>query len=147
MNGALQELLLNIILGILTIIGCYIISYIDKCISKLRAEKDKIKNEDARNMATAAIDRVDSLAKETVLAIEGQTAKTLREAVKRGEAPRDELCKLAQDAVDQIIYELTPNYEAALESSVSDIDQYVARIVEAKLEELKATGVVARATT
>ena len=143
MQSVIQELLLNIILGLITIGGLFLLNVISKWVNKLKAETDKIKDERQLNLALAAIERVEVLAQNTVLAIEGVTAKKLRELVKQGNAPRSELKHLAEDAIDRIIGMLEPKYYEALEETFEDVDTYVKDVIEGTLEMFKKNGIVA----
>jgi len=143
MQNAIQELLLNVILGMVTIGGLYLLNFINKWVIKLKTETQKIKDERELNLALAAIDRVDLLAQNTILAIEGVTAKKLRELVKQGNAPRSELMVLAEDALEQIVDMLEPKYHEALETTFGDVDTYVKDVIEATLETFKKNGIAA----
>ncbi|WP_069997832.1 hypothetical protein [Cellulosilyticum sp. I15G10I2] len=142
MQSTVQELLLNVVLGMVTIGGLYLLNFINKWITKLKAETENLKDERQLNLALAAIERVEGLAQTTVLAIEGVTAKKLRELVKQGNAPRSELENLAEDAIDRIIGMLEPKYYKALEETFEDVDTYVKDVIESTLENFKKSGLV-----
>lgn len=142
MQEVVQDLMLNIILGLITIVGVYLLNLISKWVNKLKAETDKIKDERQLNLALAAIERVEGLAQNTVLAIEGVSAKKLRELVKQGKVPRSALKDLAGDAIDKILGLLEPKYYKALEETFEDVDDYVKDLVEATLENFKKNGLV-----
>lgn len=140
MQTAVQDLLLNVILGLITIGGLYLLNLINRVINKLKVETDNIKDEKERRLAKDAIERVDKLAGDTVLAIESRAAKEIRELVKQGKAPRDQLRILASGALHEIKDMLEPKYHVALQDTIGDVDTYVKNVIEAKLEMFKTIG-------
>lgn len=140
MQDYINDLLSNFVLGIVTLMCAYSMYYIKKGIAKVKLEAQKIDNEEQRDLALAAIDRLDDVTTKTVKAIEQTTAKELREAVKSGKTSRDELIRLSQSAFDQIVNQLEPEYLAVLATTLGDMDDYIKNTIEAKVLELKGAA-------
>lgn len=79
-----SELLVNLALGVLTLLGAYAMYYIRIGVSMAKMKTAAIKDEAARKLLNDALDDVESLATVSVSAMEQTTAKALRDAVKAG---------------------------------------------------------------
>lgn len=140
MQNAINDILANLVLAVVLLLSAYALHYLKKGIAKLKAEAQKIDNEEQRNLALMAIDRLDDVTTKTVKAIEQTTAKELREAVKAGITSREQLIKLSQDAFNQIFDQLEPEYLAVLATTLGDMDSYIKNTIEAKVLELKGAA-------
>lgn len=134
----LQEVLLNVLLGLLTIVGLYVLSLIKNVISTLREKAQEVKDANVRKLAIEAINRVEKLSEVTVLSLEGQVAKELREKVKQGIAPRSDLLEVGKEAFYEVKNMLGDQYMDALNDMMEDADTYIKSTIEAQLEKYKA---------
>jgi hypothetical protein len=137
MQDMAQEILINLVLGVLTLLSSYALLYIHKGVAKVTAETAKIKNDDQRALVQTAMTRLDDVASKAVKTIEQTTAKDLRNAVKNGQATKDDLVNLSKQAFDEIVRTLEPDYLHALHETLGDLDTYIRNTVEAKVLELK----------
>lgn len=143
MDGLSQELaplLLNVLTGVLSLAGAYVVLYIHKLIARVQAETELVKNEDRRKMIQQALVRLDEVTDVTVDAIEQTTARTLREAVKDGTADKKQLEGLALQAMQQIASTLEPEYMKLLNDTLGDVDTYLGNLVEAKVLAVKGAA-------
>lgn len=145
MQEMAQELLINVVLAVITVLSSYALLYIRKASRKLAAETAKIENDDQRALVQAAVARLDDIATKTVKTIEQTTAKELRRAVKNGQATKDELFNLSKRAYTEIVRTMEPEYLKALQETLGDLDQYIKTTVEAKVLELKQNAVISEA--
>lgn len=129
-TGALQEVLLTVLLAVLSLGSLYALYYINKAKTSLQARTDAA-------LLDATIARAAALAESTVLALEGTTAKRLREAVKNGRADKSELLALGHQAVQDVLRHLGAEGEKLLQESVGDVQDFVRDLVEAQVERLK----------
>ena len=90
-QSAASEALLNVVLAVIALAGAYAVYYIRLGASKLKAQTARIADEAGRKALEDAISDVERLATLSVGATEQTTAKALREAVKSGNASREEL--------------------------------------------------------
>ncbi|WP_018752658.1 hypothetical protein [Paenibacillus sanguinis] len=140
MQNTINDILANLVLGVVALLCAYSMYYLKRGVAKFKAEAQKIDNEEQRSLALAAINRLDDVATKTVQAIEQTTARELREAVKAGITSREQLIKLSQDAFDQIVDQLEPEYLAVLATTLGDMDNYIKNTIEAKVLELKGAA-------
>lgn len=136
----LQEVLINILLGLITIVGLYILAFIRSYIGSMREKIQNAKDEKARQLALEAINRVEKLAETTVLALEGEVAKELREKVKQGKAARSDLNEVGRMALYNVKNMLGDEYMDALNDQMMDVDKYIKSVVEAKLQMYKLSN-------
>lgn len=140
MQNAINDILANLLLAIIMLLSAYALHFLNRGVAKLKAETQKIDNEEQRNLALMAIDRLNDVATKTVNAIEQTTARELREAVKTGSINREQLIRLSQQAFDQIVDQLEPEYLAVLATTLGDMDSYIKNTIEAKVLELKGAA-------
>lgn len=145
MQEMAQDVLVNVALGVLTLLSSYALYYIRKATAKVAAEAAKIKNDDQRALVQTAVDRLDDIAAKTVKTIEQTTAKELRRAVQNGQASRDDLIKLSKQAYSEIVQTMEPDYLKALQDTLGDLDKYITNTIEAKVLELKQNAVISEA--
>lgn len=145
MQDMAQEVLVNVALGVLTLLSSYALYYIRKATAKVTAEADKIKNDDQRALAQAAVERLNDIATKTVTAIEQTTASELRLAVKNGQATKDDLVRLSKQAYGEIVQTMQPDYLLALQNTLGDLDTYIKSTIEAKVLELKKSSAISQA--
>ncbi|OCZ53810.1 guanylate kinase [Dehalobacter sp. TeCB1] len=138
----ITQVLSNLALGIIALLGALISLYVRKGIKKLQAETQKINDEATRTVFDAALTRLNDVALKTVNAIEQTTKKDILKAVSDGTANRDQLKNLAFDAYEEIVATLEPEYRNLLEGSLGDAQTYIMNLIEEKLEEVKAKKVV-----
>lgn len=140
MNGLTEQLaplLENVLTGVLSLAGAYVVLYMHKLTARVKAETELVKNEDRRKMMQAALMRLDEVTDITVDSIEQTTARALREAVKAGSADRKQLEYLAIEARREIVAALEPEYLKVLNDTLGDINIYLGNLVEAKVKAIK----------
>lgn len=136
-TNAATEVLINLSLGVLTLLGALAGLYIQKGIQKLQAETAKVKDEATRNLFYDALDRLDDVAGKTVNKIEQTTKKQLMKAVEEGTMNKEALRNLAYDAYDEIVKTLEPDYLQVVMETMGDSRTYIMNLIEEKLEEIK----------
>lgn len=129
-SGAVQEVLLTLVLAVLSLGAAYAIYYIDVARRNLQG---KTNSEIVKN----TIDRAATLAGVVVASLEGTVAKDLREAVKAGNASWEELRAVGDRAVEQIQTLLGDEGVSLLGETVGDVNSFIRDLVEAELEKLK----------
>lgn len=128
--GAVQEVLVTVLLGLLSLASLYAVSWIRRQQAALEARTQA-------ELADRAIARAAALAESTVLALESTVAKELRKAVQEGRASRSELLAIGERAVEDVLRHLGTEGQAVLEATVGDVKDYVRDLVEAQVERLK----------
>lgn len=121
----------------------YVVLIIKKTITNLQKQvEDKVANEKKQNILKSALEQLDVLAKNTVGAIEQQVAKDLRLAVKNGVKDRQELLNLSQQAFANICEQMKPEYLAALENNITNVEDYINDVIEANVLKAKSYDVI-----
>lgn len=133
----LRELAVTILAALLSLGAAYAIAYIRRAQSALEA---RIENEHVERV----LGRVWHLAEVAVLAAESSSAAAIRQAVAEGRVGRDELVRIGQNVIDEILSEIDDEARRVLTDTVSDVRHYIERLVEAQLERLKGDGVIPR---
>ena len=89
-HGAVNTVLENVALGVISLLGAMAVYYINLAASKVKAQTSQIQDEESRKLLENALEDVTDLATVSVGAMEQTTAKALREAVKGGKADREQ---------------------------------------------------------
>ena len=136
-----SEVLVNLAVAALGLLAAYAMYYIKQATGKLRAQTAQIQDTETRKVLDNALADTENLATVTVAAIEQTAAKQLREAVRDGRTNRDELVKLGTQAFEEIKAKVAPEAQAAIAKNLGSFDEYLRRLIEMKVLELKtATG-------
>ncbi len=134
MQEILTNILTNIFLGLLALVGAYILYFIRLVTSYLKQKINSSKFDEV-------IKQIDKLAETTVKSIEQTTAKELRQAVKDGKISKDELESLSSEAFTKIIEELQPEYFDLLKDNITNAENYILDVIEQKVLELKGGAI------
>ncbi len=134
MQEILTNILTNIFLGLLALVGAYILYFIRLITSYLKQKINSSKFDEV-------IKQIDKLAETTVKSIEQTTAKELRQAVKDGKISKDELESLSSEAFTKIIEELQPEYFDLLKDNITNAENYILDVIEQKVLELKGGAI------
>ena len=126
-----------ILLALLGLLSAYIVQLINKVKVRTEVETAKIKDESQRQLINDALNRVQQLANDTVVATEQSIARELRESVKDGKIERSELVALGKQVSTDVYAQLTPQTKELLSQEITDIQSYIENAVEKALFELK----------
>ena len=137
MSEVLNEFIVSLAVGLVTLLSSYIIYYIRKATLKIIVETEKLDNEEQRILVQTAVERLEDVTTKTVWSIEQRTAKELRENVKTGKTSRKELKQLSEVAYKDILDQMKPEYIQVLEETLVDMEGYIKNTIEAKLLEMK----------
>lgn len=121
----------------------YLTVILKKAITKLQNKvEEKISDEKKANLLKAAFEQLNTLTENTVGAIEQEVAKDLRIAVKNGIKDRQELFNLSQQAFASICEQMKPEYLAALENNITNVEDYINDVIEANVLKVKSYDVI-----
>lgn len=132
-----SELLVNLALGVLTLLGAYAMYYIRIGVSMRKMKTAAIKDEAARKLLNDALDDVESLATVSVSAMEQTTAKALRDAVKAGTVDREELLKLGKEVFEDVKKSITPEAQRVITENLGSFDDYLIKCIEDAVRKVK----------
>ena len=118
-----SELLVNLALGVLTLLGAYAMYYIRIGVSMAKMKTAAIKDEAARKLLNDALDDVESLA--TV------------SAVKAGTVDREELLKLGKEVFEDVKKSVTPEAQRVITENLGSFDDYLIKCIEDAVRKVK----------
>lgn len=136
-QAAASELLVNVALGVITILGAYAVYYLQKGVSRIQAQTEQIRDEELRKTLDGALADVERLVTVTVGSIEQTAAQTLRDAVKLGTADREELVALGQKAFDSIKASVSPAAQEIITRQLGSFDSYLKNLIEDTVRKVK----------
>ena len=135
--STLNEVLLNLALGVLALLAAYGVYYIQKAVLKLQAQTTGLKSEQARTLLNNAIIDVQNLAFMSVSALEQTTAKALREQVRNGYATREDLLALGQKTFIEVKSAIAPDAQRLITKNLEDFDSYLTKVIEDAVRQVK----------
>lgn len=138
MQTIVIEGITTLVISCIGLLAAYATYGIHKVTAKVKAQTVQIKNEEARRLLNNALEDVEELTIVTVAAIEQQTAKQMREAVKDGKVDRTELVKLSSIALDEIAAAVKPETHKIIQEHFGSFKDYVSKLIEEKVLKLKA---------
>lgn len=137
-NEALQQLLVTVILGVLSVISVTIVSYLNILKKKAVAYIQNIADEKAKKSLEAATNKAYELVTNVVTALEQEEKQDILKAIEDGKVTRDELFKLKDIAIDKVIELLGEESVKVLDDAFGDATEYIANLVSTKVYDLKA---------
>lgn len=137
-NEALQQLLVTVILGVLSVISVTIVSYLNILKKKAVAYIQNMGDERAKKSLEAAINKASELVTNVVTALEQEEKQEILKAIEDGKVTRDELFKLKDIAIDKVIELLGDETVKVLQDAFGDVTEYIANLVSTKVYDLKA---------
>lgn len=132
-----REVLVNVALGVITLLGAYEMYYIRIGVNMAKAKTSQIEDDATRKLLNNALDDVESLASISVGAMEQTTAKALRDAVKSGTASREELLALGKQVFDDVKTAITPEAQAIITKNLGSFDDYLIKCIEDAVRKVK----------
>lgn len=132
LKDTLTQLLSVILTGTITIASAYMTVFVAKATEKAKLESKKIEDERQRRMLQDALDKLDSLLKTNIIALENTIKKEMLEAIADGKIEKDELKTLAVKVKENVLIQLGNDSMDILCSSIGDVNGYL----EARVEEL-----------
>ena len=132
-----SEVLVNVALGVIALLGAYGVYYIQKAAAKVQTQTAQIKDEAARKLLDDALDDVENLAVKSVGAMEQTTAKALRDAVKVGKGDREKLVALGKQVFDEVKAAIAPDAQAVITRNLGSFDAYLTKCIEDAVRRVK----------
>src|SRR5690606_11328366 len=133
----LRELAVTVLVALLSLGAAYALAYIRRAREALEQRVD-------HELADRAIARVAYLVEVGVLAAEAAGAAAIRQAVAEGRTSREDLVRLGQVVVDDVLRQLDDAARRVLAETVGDVRAYIEKLVEAQLERFKGEGIIPR---
>lgn len=127
---AASQVLLNVALGVIALLGAYGMYFVQKAAAKVQAQTAQIKDDAARKVVENALKDTESLTLKAVGAMEQTTAKALREAVKSGTASREDLLALGGQVFEEVKAAIAPELQDVIEDSLGSFDNYLKKLIE-----------------
>lgn len=134
------EVLVNLLLGVVTLAGAYGIYYIRLGAAKLKEQTARIRDASARKLLEDAVVDVTGLAMLSVSAAEQTTAKALREAVRNGTGNREDLLALGKQVFDEVKEAVTPEVQERITANLGSFDAYLTKCIEDAVLKVKQDG-------
>lgn len=104
---------------------------------KKKAEAEKAQNQMLAVAYDTAIKVLEGITQSTISRIEATKAAAIRQAVKNGEKGYTELTGLSDEAYQDIVRQLSPSMEKALEGCVKNTEALIRNKIEEFLPEVK----------
>lgn len=132
-----SEVLVNVALGVITLLGAYGVYFIQKAATKVQMQTSQIKDASARKLLDDALTDVENLAVKSVGAMEQTTAKALRDAIKVGNGDREKLLALGRQVFDEVKAAITPDAQAVITRNLGSFDTYLKKCIEDAVRRVK----------
>ena len=139
-QSAANQVLVNLAIGIIGLLGAYALFYVRKALVKVQTETEKLKSEATRKLFNDALSDVENLVTVTVGSIEQTTASALRAAVKEGTSDKEELLALGRKAFNTVKAKTSTEAQMIITKNLGSFNEYLADMIETKVLQIKATG-------
>ena len=129
-QNAANELLLNVSLAVISLVGGYAVYYIRLGAEKVRAQTTQIADEAGRKLLENALNDVAALATLSVGAMEQTTAKALRDSVRDGKADKEELVALSRQVFDEVKSSIGKEAQRVITLNLGSFVSYLTKYIE-----------------
>lgn len=130
-------LLQTVILGILNIGAGYIVYYFKQMAENAKYNNQKIEDEKKRELLDNAIDRVNNLIKNSVIATNETLGNSIRKDLEDGKIDKEELYALKDVVMKDVLGQITNDTKSLLSTEIKDLNAYIGNNIEVILKELK----------
>lgn len=130
-------LLQTVILGILNIGAGYIVYYCKQMAENAKYNNQKIADEKKRELLDNAIDRVNNLIKNSVIATNETLGNSIRKDLEDGKVDKEELYALKDVVMKDVLGQITNDTKSLLSTEIKDLNAYISNNIEVILKELK----------
>lgn len=138
--SALQTALVTIVIAIIGAAATIAATYINKLAQKATAETKKIDDENTRELAEKAIERISNVAYNTVMSFQQELVPVIKAGIEDGTYTRDDLLALRDKAVEVVMTGVSDDLKNAAMSQISDLEKYVQNLVSSYVLIVKAQG-------
>ncbi|MDU4480337.1 hypothetical protein, partial [Clostridium sp.] len=134
---SLTELFVIIACGAISVIAGYVTLYTKKLIEKVKAETDKVKDENQKALINSAIDRANDLVTKNVVKMEQTLVKEIKEKTEDGDIKKEELQKIATSVKENVLNQLSKESQDLINLEIKDLSGYIEAQIEVALGTLK----------
>jgi hypothetical protein len=132
-----KETLLSLAYAILPILGAFLVQLIRYGITYLKNKTESVENEQALLLLLSALDEAETVAVNTVNAIQQQLVDDLKEAHEDGKLTEEEIEMIKERAYATFVSQLSQGSKQILVSSVDNFAEWAKTLIEAKLGAMK----------
>ncbi len=132
LHDTIIQLLGIIIGGALSVASTYCALFVARATKKIKIEIEKLDDEKQVEILNNTLDKVDSLLRTNIIALEETVKKDMLASIEDGSIEKEELKSLAINVRDNVLKQLGDNSLGILNDSLGDVNGYL----EAKIEEV-----------
>ena len=135
-----MEMIKESLTELFVIIACGAISviiYTKKLTEKVKAETDKVKDENQKLLINSAIDRANELVTKNVVKMEQTLVKEIKEKTEDGDIKKEELQKIAESVKENVLNQLSKESQDLINLEIKDLSGYIEAQIEVALGTLK----------
>ena len=137
MNSALNEILQTLVTGVVSLAGILTTIYVNKAIELVKLKAQAVKDEQAKNILTNALNNVDELICTNIVAVENTLKPQILEAIKDGKIDKSELNNLSLVVKENVINQMGQQTNTIINEALSDVNSYLESRIEKILADLK----------
>ncbi|MBS4783847.1 hypothetical protein, partial [Clostridium sp.] len=115
----------------------YVTLYTKKLTEKVKAETDKVKDENQKLLINSAIDRANDLVTKNVVKMEQTLVKEIKEKTEDGDIKKEELQKIAESVKENVLNQLSKESQDLINLEIKDLSGYIEAQIEVALGTLK----------
>lgn len=137
MKEQLMSFLQPVLFSLGSLLAAVISYYVALAVQKLKVETSKIQDEQQRELANKAIDRLHDLIDKTVVSTEETVGKELKQAFADGQISKDEIMALCPKVRDEVYAQLSSDTKDVLSKELTDVQAYIQVVIENALKNMK----------
>lgn len=139
MQPVMSDFITTLVTGILGVLSAFLIACAKKGFDWISTKIDKVKNDTAREAFNNALGDLYQIVDTSVTSLQQTLGDEIKKSIEAndGKYTREDLLGLKDKALEIINHQLSESSKEALSTVYSDLDSFIADLIETKVRELK----------
>lgn len=135
----LQDFMITLITGVLAILSGFLVALAKKGVNWVSAKIDAVKDENIRERALDAVDKLETIVNTTVISLQQTLGDDIKTSILNndGKYTREDLLALKDKAVSDVEHQLTSSTVELLGTIYPDVHKMIEDLVEMSVRNLK----------
>ena len=134
---ALLSLLSAVVIGAIGLLTTYATSYFKQAIAKVKAQVEKLSDENQKQLVNDALDRTSTIVEKTIVAANETLVKEVTATTEDNKITKEDGEKILASVKSDVLSQLSDDAKELLSTEIGDLELYIEKEVETTLAKLK----------
>ena len=134
---ALLSLLSAVVIGAIGLLTTYATSYFKQAMKKVKAQTEKLSDENQKQLVNDALDRTSTIVEKTIVAANETLVKEVTAATEDNKITKEDGERILASVKSDVLSQLSDDAKELLSTEIGDLELYIEKEVETTLAKLK----------